>query len=60
MRAIQWSLPGVLTGLASLIATITGLYLATDGFKQTSQQGVQPATEIVLDEEQQQPSTRCG
>ena len=48
------TLPGVLTGLASLIAAITGLYVATDGFKQSTQQSAQPATEMVLDEDQHQ------
>lgn len=47
-------MPGVLTGLASLIAAITGLYVATDGFKQASQQSAQPAKKIVLDENEHQ------
>lgn len=48
------TLPGVFTGLASLIAAITGLYVATDGFKQVTQQTEQPAKKIVLDEDEHQ------
>ncbi|MFQ3234512.1 MAG: hypothetical protein ACI9C4_000063 [Paraglaciecola sp.] len=48
------TLPGVLTGLASLIAAITGLYIATDGFKQVSEQSAQPTKKMLLDEEQHQ------
>jgi hypothetical protein len=47
-------LPSPLTGLASLIAAITGWHIATDGFKQATEQSAQPAKKMLLDEDQHQ------